>query len=366
MNKMTDMKRVFLFSAVLLSLTICSPAKAQQAVTQTQKVPCINASKITRGNDITADKSNAWTTETSPQDGVLSLTYCGVFKDGKTTINRLALNQLTEMPAGFESHQRYGELVGEKIRIRNLPAGYTVYKDMAFEIRTEAVPNMMYMTFKIPSVRNMTELKKLRVLYLDEDQLLPGALQWEYYSSELAIPEADFKTRTFSAGFDYTTVFHHATNIGRVVVASFDEDEYNKSRVNLDISSVVGPPIVKVGETFSYSITLVNGGGNLRPATDVVFNSSFGAGEFNLVSASPSQGTCRQSVNSNGVVVCDLGMIDAGKKVVITISVKAEDSTMIDYRGETVFVTTNIVRAREADYTPENNYYESRSTIVRR
>lgn len=360
------MRRAFLFSAVLLSVMCCLLAKAQQAGTQTQKAPCINASKIMRGNDTTADKSDAWTAETSSQDGVLSITYCGVFKSGQTTINRLALNQLTEMPTGFESHQRYGEMVGEKIRIRNLPAGFTVYKDMAFEIRTEAVPNMMYMTFKMPSVQNINEFKKLRVLYLDEDQLRPGALQWEHYYGGLAIPEADFKTRTLSAGFDYASVFHHATNIGRVVIASFDEDEYNKITVNLGISSVVGPPIVKVGETFSYSITLVNGGGNLRPATDVVFNSSFGAGEFNLVSASSSQGTCRQSVNSNGVVVCDLGMINAGKKVVITISVKAEESSMIDYSGEMVFATTNIVRAREADYTPENNYYESRSTIVRR
>jgi uncharacterized repeat protein (TIGR01451 family) len=151
-----------------------------------------------------------------------------------------------------------------------------------------------------------------------------------------------------------------------VVVASFNEAEYNRSPVELGISSIVGPPVVKVGETFSYSITLINGGGNPRPATDVVFNSSFGGGEFSFVSASASQGTCRKSVNSDDVVVCDLGTVEAGKKVVITFSVKAGDSPMIDHWGEIVFVTTNIVQVRETDYNPENNYYRSLSTIVRR
>jgi hypothetical protein len=97
------------------------------------------------------------------------------------------------MPDGFESHRKYGELVGEKIRIRNLPVGYTVYKDMAFEIKTKAVPNMMYLTFRVPSVQSIDEFKKLRVLYLDEDGMLPGALQWEYDYRGVDVPEADLR-----------------------------------------------------------------------------------------------------------------------------------------------------------------------------
>lgn len=360
------MQRPFLFSVILLISTFCLIAQAQKTDPRPEKVPCPNESKITRGKSGEPDKSEAWTTETSSQDGVLSLTYCGVFKRGETTINRIPQKQLTEMPAGFENHLRYAELVKERIRIRELPVGFKVYKDMAFEIRTEAVPNMMYLTFRMPSVQSAYEFKKLRILYLDEDEMLPGALSWHYYYIELAMPEPDLKARTFSAVFDYASVFHHATNVGRVVVGWVDEAEYNRAPVDLGISSVVGPPVVKVGETFSYSVTLTNSGGVPRPATDVVFNSVFGGGDFRFVSASSTQGACRKSVNSDDVVVCDLGTVDAGKRVVVTISVKAMDSPMIDSRGEIVFSTINMLDSRETDYNQENNYYRSLSTIVRR
>lgn len=177
----------------MLCFGLYSVAQAQQTGTQSQKAPCVNASKITRDNDRKVDDGDVWTTETSSRDGVLSLTYCGVFKTGQATINRLAPKRLTEMPDGFESHRKYGELVGEKIRIRNLPVGYTVYKDMAFEIKTKAVPNMMYLTFRVPSVQSIDEFKKLRVLYLDEDGMLPGALQWEYDYRGVDVPEADLR-----------------------------------------------------------------------------------------------------------------------------------------------------------------------------
>jgi uncharacterized repeat protein (TIGR01451 family) len=272
--------------------------------------------------------------------------------------------QLRDLPAGFEPHQKYAQMVGEKIQLRSLPRGFTVYKDMAFEIRTQAVPNMKYLTFRVPSIQNEEEFKKLAVLYLDEDELLPGALHWESSYLQLDIPKADFTTRTLSAMFDFASVFHHATYIGRVVVVSLDEAEYQKSSVDLYINSVVGPPYVKVGEKFTYSVTIVNGGGTAVPATEVVFNSSMSNGKF--VSATATQGKCRKSVNSDPVTVCDLGTIGHGKRVVVSITVQAEASGMMEYHGEEVFMTLNMVKATEYDYTPENNDYNSRGTIIRR
>ena len=121
---------------------------------------------------------------------------------------------------------------------------------------------------------------------------------------------------------------------------------------------------MKVGETFTYSVTIRNGGGNAVPATEVVFNSSMTNGKF--VSATSTQGKCRKSVNSDPVTVCDLGTIDAGKRVVISITVQAEATRMMDHNGEEVFITNNIIRGRDYDYTPENNVYDSRGTIIRR
>ena len=361
--KLTIIRRAALFSVVLSGGLFHPTGRAQQAEPPPHKAPCIHASTITRDNAGAGGKG-AWTTATDGRDGLLSLTYCGVFKSGPTTVNRVAVAQLGDLPAGFEPHRKYAEMVGEKIQVRSLPPGFTVYKAMAFEIRTEAVPDMKYLTFRVPSVQSEEEFKKLAVFYLDEGQLLPGALQWQPSYLPLDIPKADFKTRTLSAVFDFATVFHHATYTGRVVLASFDRAEYQKSPVDLYISSVVGPPYVKVGEKFTYSVTVVNGGGNPVPATEVVFNSSMTNGKF--VSATSTQGGCRKSVNSDPVTVCELGTVGAGKRVVINITVEAEASGMMDYNGEEVFVTGNVVRGRDYDYTPENNVYDSRGTIIRR
>lgn len=362
--KLINVRRAALFSVVLSGCLSCLTARAQQGETRPRKAPCIHASTITRDNAGAAGEKGVWTTARSTRDGLLSLTYCGVFQSGPTTVSRIAAKELSEIPAGFDPHRKYGELVGEKIQVRNLPVGFTVYKDMAFEIRTEAIPNMKYLTFRVPSVRSEEELKKLSVLYLDEGQLLPGALQWRHSYLELDIPKSDFKTRTLSAVFDFASVFHHATYIGRVVVASFDRAEYDKSPVDLYINSVVGPPYVKVGETFTYSVTIGNSGGNPVPATEVVFNSSMTNAKF--VTATATQGRCRRSVNSSSVTVCDLGTVGAGKRVVISITVEAEASGMMDYHGEEVFTTNNILHGRDYDYTPENNVYDSRGTIIRR
>ena len=352
-------------SMLLLSGLFCVTGAAQQPEPASSRPRCTHASSITRENVKAGNDKGAWTTAAAAENGLLSLTYCGVFKDGPTVVNRISVAQLTEVPAGFDPYRKYADAAGEKIQVKSLPPGFTVYKDLAFEIRTEAVPNMKYLTFRVPSIQSEEDFKKLVVLYLDESDLLPGALEWEPSFLELDIPKADFKTRTLSSVFDFASVFSHTTYIGRVLVGSFDEAEYQKSSLDLYISSVVAPPYVKVGETFTYSVTIVNGGGaNAVPATEVAFNSTMSNGKF--VSATSTQGKCRKSVNSDPVTVCDLGTIAAGKRVVISITATAEATQMMEFNGEEVFTTLNMVRGRNYDYTPENNAYDSRGTIIRR
>lgn len=360
---MINLTRTAVCLSILLNFLNCQIVQAQQKTDPPSKVPCIHASAITQEDDTSGAGKAAWTTAASTQDGLFSITYCGVFKDGPTSVRRIAVSDLDELPTGFDAHRKYGEMVGEKIQVRDLPPGFTVYQGMAFEIVTEAVPNMRYLTFRVPSVRSEEEFSKLTILYLDENPLLPGALEWRNHYSQLDIPKPDFKARTLSAVFNFASVFHHRSYVGRVVVASFNRAEYEKSPLDLGISSVVGPPYVKAGETFTYSVTIFNGGGNPVPAADVVFYSSMNNGEF--VSATATQGRCRESVNSSDVTVCDLGEVPGWKKVVINITVKARADGMMDYLGEAVFTTSNIVSARAYDYTPENNHYESRGTIIR-
>jgi uncharacterized repeat protein (TIGR01451 family) len=271
-----------------------------------------------------------------------------------------------ELPAGMEGEQKGAEQAGMKIRVKSLPIGFSVYHDMVFEIRTQATAVGESVKFRLPSVPNEEEFKKLRVLYLDEDPLVPGTLKWQISDNP---PRANFEERTLTAGFEFTSVFQHKVvqdngHIGRVMVADFDQAEYDKSSLDLAVTSVVGPPSVKVGETFTYSVTIHNGGDKPIQATDAVFNSIRSNGTF--VSVSSTVGKCRESVNSDPVVVCELGTLAPGATAVVNITVKVYSDPMIEHEGQTVFATSNIVVSREKDSSPRNNSYESRSTTIRR
>jgi hypothetical protein len=126
----------------------------------------------------------------------------------------------------------------------------------------------------------------------------------------------------------------------------------------------VGPPYVKLGEIFSYSISIKNWGGTRLAAEDVVVNSSINNGSF--VSATSSQGRCRKSVNSDPDIICELGRVDFGKTVTMTINIKSDETRMMPEEREITFSTINNVRARNKDYSPENNVYQSLGTIIRR
>jgi hypothetical protein len=179
----------------------------------------------------------------------------------------------------------------------------------------------------------------------------------------LDIPKSDFKTRTLTSVFDFATAFHTSIYTGRVIVATFNQAEYSKSPIDLCVQSVIGPPHVKVGETFTYDITVSHCGGYSIPATEVVFNSNVSGGT--IVSVSSSQGRCRQSVNTIDKVVCEFGTIQPFSKLVVRLTVKAKEQLMMD-RNEELFTTTNSISCREADILLENNIYESRSTLIRR
>lgn len=355
--------------ALIITLALsASPQVATSSSTPDQrngsakKPPCIHAGSLTQANSKGGDR-DAWTNNTSANDGLLSLTYCGVFKDGPTVVHRITNNELARIPTGFEPLVKHAETVGEKLQVRRLPLGFSVYKNMAFEIRTEAVPGQTYLTFRLPSVQTEEEFNNLAILFLDEDQMLPGTLQWDVSYRELDIPKSDFKTRTLTSVIDFATAFHTSIYTGRVIVAAFNQAEYNKSPIDLCVQSAIGPPHVKVGETFTYDITVSHCGGYSIPATEVVFNSNVSNGT--IVSVSSSQGRCRQSVNTIDKVVCEFETLQPLSNAVVSITIKAKEQLMTD-RNEELFTTTNSISCREADSLLQNNIYESRSTLIRR
>jgi hypothetical protein len=355
------MKNAPLVFASLLGLLISTAIHAQQPVDRPAKDPCGSAVKVSDEEFNLTERKRIWTKAESNQDGLVSLTYCGVFANGATTVARLPVRVLSNVPDLFESYPNRVELL-KNIRVKDLPLGFKLYRDMAYEIRTSAVPNVPVMTFKLPSILTEAEFKKLVVLYLDEDELLPGVLGWSEWSSDRYYQKSDFASRILVNDFQFTNAYRYRSSLARVVVGSFDQTELDEHLTNLYISSVVGPPYVKVDETFTYSITIRNGSD--RAATEVAFNSSAGGAE--LVSVRSSLGKCLLGVNSSDLVACDLGTILPNSKVVIDITVQAEDTNLIDYFGEEVFTTLNRIDSREKDNSPDDNYLQSRSTIIRR
>jgi hypothetical protein len=352
-------------TSLLVIILFQISAQAQQRTDTALQKECPDAWKITPENPKRAEKSDAWVSETSDRDGIVSLSYCWVFQPGLTTVKRLVKGKLMQLPAGDEFFRRFEEISGEKIRVDALPVGFSVYKDMAFEVETKAVFDDSSITIRLPSVENEEKFKKLSLLYLDEDREVPGLLTW-HYPVEAGKEKADFSTRTLTAAFNYTSIFHRGTGMARVIVASFDKSEYDKSpEVDVGIRSVVGPPYVKFGEPFSYSVTVVNWSATGQKATDVVLFSVISDADF--VSVTSTKGRCRKSVNSDTVIVCELGSLESTKAAVVTITVRGNDSSMpIEVWGESVFASMNTVRSKERDYTPENNSYESRGTIIRK
>jgi hypothetical protein len=306
---MTELhSRKLLKACGVLAVLFASVAGQTAQTPEAAKRPrCPNAWKVTPANPKLAEKTDAWTSETENEDGILAITYCWVFQPGLTSIKRLAPVKLTQLPEGLDDYERHAKAIGEKVRMNELPPGFSVYKGQAFEIKTAMVQSEASVTVRLPSVKSEAEFGKLFLLYLDEDSMVPGALQWETYPEYLGQQRSDFKTRTITAGFDYFTIFHHSTGAGRLVVASFNQEEYDKSSIDLYFTSIVGPPYVKPGEIFSYSISIKNLGGTGLAADDVVVNSSINNGRF--VSATSSQGRCRKSVNSDPDIICELGRV---------------------------------------------------------
>lgn len=263
----------------------------------------------------------------------------------------------------LEPYRRYPQLAGMKIRVDDLPIGFSIYKNLAFELKTAVIMTGPSVTLRLPSVKTEEEFDRLVLLHLDEDSLVPGTLQWQ--QSALGQQKSDFKTRTLTAEFRNTSIFHQATGAARLVVASFNKEEYDKSSVDLSITSAVGPPYVNLGETFKYAISIRNGGRSGRAASEVVVNSSLRGALF--VSGSATQGTCRQSINSTPVVVCELGRVEYGKTVTMTFTLKSDDLGMgkPDEKEFEFFAHTG-VRSREKDDNQENDNYQSMGTIVRR
>ena len=187
-----SLQRVPMLSLLLLSFGPCTEAR-WQAEPSTPRAPMTHASS-TQDKALNADKK---IDATSTQDGLVSVTHGTLFKDGPTQAKRIGSAEVFGLPTGIDSDVRAAKHAGIKIHVKTLPIGFSVYHDMVFEIRSQATAVGESVTFRLPSVQSDEEFKKLTVLYLDEDYLVPGTLTWHVSDNA---PRSDFKARTLRAG----------------------------------------------------------------------------------------------------------------------------------------------------------------------
>jgi uncharacterized protein DUF11 len=321
---------------------------------------CDNRADRTSDVSAASGRERTWVSGSDTEDGLVSVNYCAVFQHGRTVATRIPKESIGNLPSGLEQHLAYAKIHGEKIRVDSLPIGHSLYRNMAFEIKTEAQPDGEYVVVRVPSVKTKEEFDKLVILSLAEDIEVPGLLKWTRDSNETRQLGSDFETRTLSADFAFASAFRHGTGVARIVVASFDSATYEASALDLWIGSVVGPSYVRSGDSFKYRISIRNYGTQEVTATGVVFIFTLLGADF--VGISSPNGRCGRSMHSTEACICELGPIPKYGTAVVQVTMRARHFE--PRLGEIVIATLSEVRSREKDYSPENNRYTSLSTIV--
>ncbi|MCA1616005.1 MAG: DUF11 domain-containing protein [Acidobacteria bacterium] len=361
--------RLSFIACVLLLTAACGTAvpreRAEAPTQEREKFKCdgltLTAAKTTPGGP------SAWTTDKSAQDGIVSFSFCQYFKDGETTINRIDPQAANVLPRELsDSDYLKRRSRGQGLRVGAMPEWFTVYRDMIFEAKSSVVSSGPHRVgFRVPTISREDEFKRLVVLYLDENSMNPGTLEWRPYSDFELDLKADFGRRIFEDGLDFISVFNHQTIFARFALVTFDRAKYEGSpAADLSVAGLDAPPSARVGDTISVAVTIKNEGP--AAATGVIYNHSAGSGLTKFVSAAASQGSCRTSETSDPVTICELGALAAGRSAKVTINLKIEDSLMVEHQGSVKLPSNNRLSARERDPKLENNYSDVYLTAIRR
>jgi len=121
---------------------------------------------------------------------------------------------------------------------------------------------------------------------------------------------------------------------------------------DLSITKSDSPDPVNEGAQLTYTIEITNAGPD--PATDVVVTDDLAPSDFDLVSTTPSQGSCDVQGSQN--ITCNLGTIASGATANVTIVVTAKKPGVV---SNTASVTTS-----EPDPQSANNTVTETTTVV--
>lgn len=218
-------------------------------------------------------------------DGPVSVNLGNVFRNGGVKIEDAGL---TSLPL--------------------LPQGYAALNNKAYRITTDAEAVGPYrVTFKVSSITDEEIFRNLRIFHAEPDKFDPDSLLWV---DRTAIPPNarahDFKQKTIHAYSDELDPGFYI--IGRLV----EQISPSTAVADLEVMARGVPESVQMPSNITILVTIKNNGPHV--ANDVGALEQLLRGD--VVSAKPSQGTCKQRAFR---LYCKLGRLAVGSTATIEV-----------------------------------------------
>jgi uncharacterized repeat protein (TIGR01451 family) len=288
------------------------------------------------------------------QDGICQITFGQLFKPGPTEYTHVGAKALKDAPP--------------------LPTGYALFKDLVYRIKTEAVTaSSQLIVFNVPSAENETDFSKLSILHLDDDEMSPSGSSWaevtvfrggwdEHFhfvpKAQYDALQPDFKSKRIAAITGQFGLFAIA-----LTPASGPERTEPFPEVTLKATS--SPEPVPVGEEVTHTITVTNKGTsaaaevNVKEVLDIYLD---------YVSATPSQGVCKQKTAGNNIV-CHLGALPGGASATITVVSRTRSATVTKDTTEASNTLEALFKQNATDFVDARGQIQMQrltSTIVKK
>ncbi len=288
------------------------------------------------------------------EDGIAQITLGQLFKPGSTEYAHVGANALKDAPP--------------------LPTGYVLFKDLVYRIKTEAVTaSSQLIVFNVPSAENENDFRKLSILHLEDDEMSPSGSSWaevtvlrggwdEHFhfvpKAQYDALQPDFKSKRIAA---ITGEF------GLFAIALAPESEPTRTEPfpEVTLKATSSPEPVPVGEEVTHTITVTNKGTsvaaevNVKEVLDIYLD---------YVSATPSQGVCKQKTAGNNIV-CHLGGLPGGASATITLVSRTRPSTMTKDTIEASNTLEVVFKQSATDFVDERGQIQMQrltSTIVKK
>lgn len=278
------------------------------------------------------------------QDGPVSIKYGALFKEGSVEYDPVDIRALTQLPP--------------------LPTGYTIFNNLAYRVVTKAVvsgPNAV--VFRISSANNQTDFNHLRILHLEYDELSSTKSSWADRTvlsdnrHEAALEISRDALNELQPNFAAKTLAAQVSQLGLFVIALYNDQSPVPERpfTEMGVFTTSSPDPVKAGGKLTYTITVKNKG--FKTAEDVNLSSEMDP-DMDVQSVSSSQGSCRNSEQSDGRVLCNLEIMSPGQSATIRIVVKIRRKGAWAYDERTrkaLNLTTVIFKEHKADMPSYQN-----------